>query len=69
MGKKENSEPTNPFIAIPASLGGIFVGIVAIIALFARENMALLLPISWGFVVLGSFALFFAYMTAKNKKE
>ena len=58
----------NPFVAIPATLGGIFVGVVAIVLLFANAYASILVPIAWAFVVLGVAALFFAYNSSVKKK-
>jgi hypothetical protein len=47
----------NPFVAIPAVLGGIFLVICVLFLLFGREQMGILVPIVWAFVVLGIVAI------------
>lgn len=51
----------NPFVAIPASLAGIFLVIIALVLIFAEEQLGIIVPIAWAFVVLGIVALVFAY--------
>lgn len=58
----------NPFIAIPSALAGIFLVIVVLFLIFAKESLGILLGLIWGFVVLGIVAMFFAYQSAKKKK-
>lgn len=65
MAKKEMGK--DPFIAIPASLGGIFLVIVVLFLILAREYIAFLVPLLWGFVVLGIFATFFALLAGRKK--
>ena len=65
MAKKECG---NPFVAIPASLGGLYLGLICLLLIFAKEQVVLAVPLIWGFVVLGVFAMFFAYK-ATNKKR
>jgi len=50
----------SPFIAIPSALGGIFLVIVILFLIFARDQIVFLTGLLWGFVVLGIFATFFA---------
>lgn len=51
----------NPFVAIGASLGGIFLAICALFLIFASHQAGLLVPIAWAFAVmaiaLGLFAM------------
>ena len=54
-------------MAIPAALGGMYIGVVALFLVFAGGNMQLLVPIAWAFVVLGIASVFFAYLASKNK--
>lgn len=71
MVKKEihhQEHDNNPFIAIPSSLAGIFLVIVVLFLIFARESLELLTSLIWGFVVLGIVAMFFAYQSTKKKK-
>ena len=56
----------NPFIAIPAVLGGIFLVIVLFFLLLARDQLVWLNSIVWGFVVLGILAMAFAYKAQKK---
>lgn len=57
----------NPFVAIGASLGGIFLVITALFLIFAKELAGILVPIVWGFVVLGAMLGMFAYKAQKKK--
>jgi hypothetical protein len=59
--KKDN----DVYIAVPAVLGGMMVGVTVLFLLFASSLMDLLIPIMWAFVVLGIAALFFAYKSKK----
>ncbi len=63
MKKNEN----NPFVAIPASVGGIFLVIVILFLILANEQLGLLIPLAWAMVTLGIVALFFAYKAGKKK--
>ena len=68
MVKKENNDvckDNSPFVAIPASLGGIYLVIVALFVFFAKDMLSQVVSIIWGFVVLGIAALFFAYKAKK----
>ena len=58
----------NPFVAIGASLAGIFLVIVLFFLIFAKEFALYLVPIAWAFVVLGIILGFFAYLSMKNRK-
>ena len=62
------SEDKNPFVAIPASLGGIFMVITILFLVLGRDNLLYLVPLLWGFVALGIAALFFAYLSNKTQK-
>ena len=55
----------NPFIAIPASLGGISIAIVAVFLIFAKEYAAFAFGIVGFLALLGIFALYFAYKSKK----
>jgi L-asparagine transporter-like permease len=71
MAKKENhheEHDKNPFIAIPSSLGGMFLVIVIMFLIFAKDSLGILLGLIWGFVVLGIVAMAFAYQSTKKKK-
>lgn len=65
MAKEENKKDV--FVAIPATLGGIFLVIVVLFLLFANASLGLLIPIVWAFVVLGGLSAFFAERTYKKK--
>jgi type IV secretory pathway VirB3-like protein len=54
------------FIAIPASLAGIYMVIVVLFLLFANNRLDLIVPIAWAFVTLGVFALLFSYKAGKR---
>jgi hypothetical protein len=62
---KEDKD-NNPFVAITAVTGGIFLVIAVVFLIFAKADLALLIPIVWGFVILGVFAEFFAYLAVKK---
>ena len=51
----------NAFVAIGASLGGIFLMIVFLFLIFARESAGYLATIVWAFVVLGIVLGYLAY--------
>jgi len=59
----------NPFVAIGGSLAGVFLLIVLFFLIFAEESAALLVPIVWGFVILGIVLAFFVYLTMKGGKR
>jgi hypothetical protein len=58
---------SNPFIAIPSALIGMFLAVVILFLIFARSSLALLIPLLWGFVTLGIFAEFFALLAVRKK--
>ena len=64
----EESEKS-PFVAIPSSLAGIFLVVVILFLIFARDSLALLVSLIWGFVVLGIVAMAFANQSMRNKKK
>jgi len=64
--KKDCCNDKGPFVAIPSALAGIFLVIAVLFILFAKESLALLIPIVWAFVVLGFFAMMFAFKAAKK---
>ena len=75
MKKKEESKKKctckccdDAFVAIPASLAGIYLVIVLFVLLFATNPAAILVPVAWTFVILGFFALLFAYRAQVVKK-
>lgn len=55
-----------PFVAIPAAMAGIFLVLAVLFLLFAKTSLGLLIPLFWGFVVLGIVAIFFAYKAMKK---
>ena len=55
-----------PFVAIPSALAGIFLVIVVLFLLFAKESLGLLIPLVWAFVVLGILAMMFAFKAMKK---
>ncbi|KYK25427.1 hypothetical protein AYK26_06175 [Euryarchaeota archaeon SM23-78] len=67
MSKKEKTVDKIPFVGIPSSLGGIFLVIVVLFLIFAKESMWILVPIVWAFVVLGVFTSFFVYLAERIK--
>ncbi|MBW3004012.1 hypothetical protein KY328_05170 [Candidatus Woesearchaeota archaeon] len=56
----------SPFIAIPASLAGIFLVIALLFMVLVPEQLVWLNSIVWGFVVLGIVAMAFAYKSIKK---
>ena len=65
MAKKEPD--SSPFIAIPASLGGIILVITVTFLLFGKEFISQIGTIVWGLVLLGIAALGFAYKVYQKK--
>ncbi|MFP4524559.1 MAG: hypothetical protein ACLFO2_04595 [Candidatus Woesearchaeota archaeon] len=75
MTKKENKKPNrqeckceekNPFVSIAASLGGIYLAVVAVVLIFAAESAEILESTAWAFVALGFFGMLFAYKATKK---
>ena len=58
---KCKSEEKNPFVAIAASLGGIYLAVVMVVLIFAESAAETLVPIAWAFVALGFFSMLFTY--------
>jgi hypothetical protein len=72
MAKREihhEEHDKNPFIAIPSSLAGIFLVIVVLFLIFAKDSLGLLVALIWGFVVLGIVAMAFAHDYLKKRKN
>ncbi len=65
MSKKDEK---SPFVAIGASIGGLFVGVVALFLIFAQTQVVHLVPIAWAMVVLGIGVAFFQYLSSRKKK-
>jgi L-asparagine transporter-like permease len=59
----------SPFIAIPSSLAGIFLVIVIMFLIFAKESLDILIGLVWGFVVLGIVAMAFAHQSMRKKRK
>ena len=60
----------DPFVVIPVCLAGIYMLIVLLVLLLdATAAPSLLVPVVWAFVVLGFFALMYAYQTHKIMKK
>lgn len=64
IGKDEGK---SPFVAIPASLGGIIIAIVVLFLLFAPDSLRYMTSVVWGLVVLGGFSLYFAHSASKKE--
>jgi len=63
-------EERSPYVAIPASLGGILLIICVAFLVFAQDIMVHIIPtIAWAFVVLGVFSAFFALLATKKDKK
>lgn len=58
---------SNPFVAIPCKVGGIFLLIALVVVLFGADEWVLV-PIAIAFMVLGFFALLYAYRAEYNKQ-
>ncbi len=53
---KENNmccKEGNPFVTLAAVCGGMFLVVTLFVLIFNKENSGVLIPIVWGFVVLG----------------
>ena len=61
------AKDSNPFVAIGASLGGIYLVIVLFFLLFAKEQSFLLVSIVWAIALLGIALGFFAFLAARKK--
>ncbi len=64
--KKQDCDKS-PFIAIPASLGGIILVITIMFLTLGKEFISQIGTIVWGLVVLGIVALGFAYKVYQKK--
>ncbi len=64
-GKDEKKE--NTFVSIVAVTLGIFMIITVLFLILAKDQLGLLVPLSWAFVVLGIVAL--ALNARKDKKK
>ncbi len=51
--EKDKNPIINSFVGIGASLAGIFLVIVIMFLIFARDQAKYLIDIAWAFVVLG----------------
>jgi len=60
-------ESKDPCVAIGASLGGIYIVIVALFLIFAKQSANLLVPIIGFFTILGIFLGAFATKQKKKK--
>jgi hypothetical protein len=60
-------EDKNPFVAIVAVTGGIFFVTAIVFLIFAKEQLALLVPIVWAFVVMAVMIAFFTHLSGKKK--
>ncbi|MBT3303736.1 hypothetical protein HN592_04990 [Candidatus Woesearchaeota archaeon] len=66
MKKCEN----NPFVAIPSSLGGLYLGAAVLIMIFlGAAGIQAMISIAWAFVVLGAIALYFAYKSGIKREK
>jgi hypothetical protein len=63
--KNENKE--NHYVSIVAVTLGIFLVLTALFLIFAKEQLGILVPISWAFVVLGIVAA--ALSGRRDKKK
>ena len=64
---KENNEPTN-FVKLASVIGGIFLVVVIMVLIFAREALVFVFTSAvWAFVVLGIVLGAFQYKAMKKK--
>jgi len=56
----------SPFVGICASTLGIFLVVAVLFLIFANSQLEMLVPIVWAFIVLGFFAMLFAYKAMKK---
>ena len=68
MKNKECCNEKSQFVAIGASMMGILMVIFILFLIFAREQLALMIPITWAFVALGGLLGFFQFMADRKKK-
>ncbi|MFC1691062.1 hypothetical protein ACFL0W_02665 [Nanoarchaeota archaeon] len=72
MAKKDSEQcckhGNEPFIAIPAAMGGIYLVIVVMFLIFAKEMIATVISVVWAFAVMAIVAMFFAYKAQVKKK-
>jgi len=64
----KDDKENNPFVAIAAVTGGIFLVLAIVFLIFAKDKLDLLVPLLWGFVLLGVLISFFALLSAKKKR-
>lgn len=57
----------NPFVAITAVSGGIIFSMFVLLVFFAPSQLPILSGYLWLLIVLGIFALLFAYKAGKKK--
>lgn len=67
--KNECCGDKDPFVAITAIVGGISLVMVVLFLIFAKEQVGIMIPIVWAFVVLAFVACIFAYKTRKEYKK
>ena len=67
MKDKECCNDNNPFVAITAVTGGIFLVLAVLFLIFASSRLELLVPIVWAFVILGVMVSLFALLAVKKK--
>lgn len=68
MVKNKNYEKS-PFMSIPIALAGIYLVIVILFLIFAKDQLRYLIGIIWGFVALGAIAIYFLYKSKQKKKK
>jgi formate hydrogenlyase subunit 3/multisubunit Na+/H+ antiporter MnhD subunit len=59
----------NPFIVIPAVIASIYLVIVIMFLIFAKDQLNYLESIAWAFAAMAIFAVIFAYNTQKKKRK
>ncbi len=69
MVNKNTKYEENPFMNIPIALAGIYLVIVVLFLIFAKDQLGYLIGIIWGFVALGAIAIYFLYKSKQKKKK
>ena len=64
-----NKQHKTPFVALGASLAGIYLVIVLFFLIFAKESASLLIGIAWAFAILGMVLALFQYLSLKPKRK
>ncbi|MBS3143223.1 hypothetical protein J4464_07595 [Candidatus Woesearchaeota archaeon] len=63
---KSKDQGNEGFTGLGATLGGITLATVVLFLIFANDQIALVIPIVWAYVVLGAILAFFKYKSLKK---